>query len=46
MGLEEFNACLEVSLEEVAKAGGFGKFVSSSKNVQFLALDLLPPPQD
>ena len=46
MGLETFFACLEVSLEEVAKAGGFGKFVSSSKNVQFLALALVPPPQD
>ena len=46
MGLEASVACLEVSPEEEAKAGGFRKFVSSSKNVQFLALDLLPPPQD
>ena len=41
MGLETLIACLEVSLEEVAKTG-----VPSSKNVQFLTLALLPPPQD
>ena len=33
-------------MEEVAKTGVDGIFLASSKNVQFLALALLPPPQD